>query len=215
MPRVFLVFIIDFIYFILYIKMFNGAITNKTITNKPITNKPINNILSYFIKDSKDPFKLTFYKQNNSIYFFNKNELLYRIRYYHLKSDITVWKYKNNIMIDYYIGRIKNYKIDSLKQSKQKILYYKKDENLRRSNYNYIFYEYIYTKYLQKIRYNYVIENECLLSIEIKYYNRYKYINNYKNRYRYCIYKHDHIFIMNKYELYYNNQFVNIFFGNN
>jgi len=91
-------------------------------------------------------------------------------------------------MIDYYIGRIKNYKIDSLKQSKQKILYYKKDKNLQRSNYNYIFYEYIYTKYLQKTYYDYVFNNDCLLSIEIKYYNGYKYIYNYNDRYGYYVY---------------------------
>jgi hypothetical protein len=39
-----------------------------------------NNILSYFIKDIKDPIELAFYKQkniDNTIEIFYKNELLY------------------------------------------------------------------------------------------------------------------------------------------
>ena len=201
MPRAFLVFIIDFIYFILYIKMFNRAITNKT------------NILSYFIKDIKDHVELSFYKQNNHntcIFIIYKGKILYKLQYYGLQI-IVIWNYKTNISIEYYSDKKTNYKICSDKRYKQKTLYYKKDNKLDHKNTNFIYYSYIYTKYLQKIFCAYVIEYESLLSNKIKYYNGYKYIYNSNDTYGYFKYKHGHIFIMNKYELYYNNYFFNLY----
>jgi hypothetical protein len=53
-----------------------------------------NNILSYFIKDIKDPIELAFYKQkniDNTIEIFYKNELLYILNYdiiLNLKTNI-------------------------------------------------------------------------------------------------------------------------------
>jgi hypothetical protein len=210
---------------IVYIVYNIKTITNKTITNKTITNKTKmtnNNILSYFIKDIKDPIERAFYRQkniNNLIKIFYKNEILYDLSYYKLHVEIK-WYYKNNIIIDYYrySGRIINYKIDKFyklcntKYSGTKKLFYKKDKQISQmpENANYIYYTFICNKYLHKNNFQYLIDNKCLLFIRIKYFNGY--INMYKSR---IIHTHSYnyiqILIMNKYELHYYSRFFNIY----
>ena len=172
-----------------------------------------NNILSYFIKDIKDPKECALYKQINTttttIEIFYKGLMIYYIRHYKLKKEIS-WNYINNIIKDYSSGRIINYKIDYNKRLKYKAIYYKKDKKISRGNkHNCIKYEFIYNKYLIKKNFDYVIKFKSLLYTRIEYYNGYKYlykdINNYK-------YKHVQILIMNKYELHYINRFFNLFF---
>ena len=188
------------------------------LINPPITKYDIN-ILSYFIKDIKDPSELAFYKQKhigNIVKIFYKDELIYEISHYFFKPAF-IWNYRNNIMKKYFDGSKNNYKIHTDNANTIKYLYYKQDNKLHRENNSFIYYSYIYTKYLQKIYIEYVIDNEELLTIKIKYYNGYKYIYNYNpiGSYSYLKYSYNLIFIMNKYELYYNNGFFNLFFGNN
>ena len=175
-------------------------------------NKTINtntNILSYFIKDIKDPYERAFYKQINNadmIEIFYKDKILYRIGIRNYIPN-TIWNYKNNILIDFYFGRIITYKFTLEIRYNQKRLYYKQDKILGRDNFNYICYSFIYKKYLSKIYFSYVFEDEFLLNIRIKYYNGYKYLfrcNNFK-------YNYIHVFIMNKYEFHYAKSFFSIY----
>jgi hypothetical protein len=170
-----------------------------------------NNILSYFIKDIKDPKECALYKQmnttSNNIDIFYKDELIHRIQLYKLKPAIC-WNYTNNISKEYLSGRIINYKIDSNKSSKYNTLFYKKDKRISENNGNHILYGFNYNKYLNKYlikKYlDYLAEFKSLLCIKIKYYNGCIYKGNHK-------YKHVRILIMNKYELHYINRFFNIY----
>jgi hypothetical protein len=188
---------------------------NKTInTNKTFnTNKTINpnnpnktNILSYFIKDIKDPIELAFYKQikiNNEVYIFYKKNLLYELDDFNSATEI-IWNYKQNIM-KFYTGGIRNYKIYSCKYNKYKLLYYKKDNIIKEYKYNdYIYYDYIYNKYLLKIKIEYRINETFLFENRIKYYNRFKFVYIYPVHSKY---KGVQICIINKYELHYNTRF--------
>jgi hypothetical protein len=181
-----------------------------------------NNILSYFIKDIKDPKECSLYKQintnTNNIEIFYKDKVLYRLLYYRCKPEISC-NYKNNIIKEYYPGRITNYKIDSIKQNNYKALFYKKDKIISKINGNYILCEFIYNKYFIIKYLDYLAEFISLLYIKIKYYNRYIYkyicISIYKTIYnRNNKYKHVQILIINKYELHYINRFFNLFFVN-
>jgi len=173
-----------------------------------------NNIVSYFIKDIKDPKEYALYKQfnniNNDIKIFYKGKLIYYIKHYKLKP-VFIWNYKTNIIKDYFTGRIINYKIDYTKSLKNKALFYKKDKIILKINDTYILYEFIYNKYLIKNFFDYVIEDKDVLIINIQYYNGYKYLYKTKNNYKY---KHVQILIMNKYELHYSNRFFSLFFVN-
>jgi len=185
------------------------------MTTKTTKTTKTTNILSYFIKDIKDPYELAFYKQtnsNNKIKIFYKDEIIYKIKHSNLKPDF-IWNYRNNIIIEYDRGGISNYKIYIDNKNKSTYLFYKQDNKIKIVNFNFIYNSYIYTKYLQKICCEYVIEHECLLSNKIKYYNGYKYIYNYTSilSYPYLKYRYRLIFIMNKYELYYNNYFFNLY----
>jgi len=177
-----------------------------------------NNILSYFIKDIKDPKEYALYKQFNNIAtieLFYKDKMIYYIRHYKLKPEIS-YNYKNNIIKEYFTGRIINYKIDYCKSLKHKALLYKKAKiRLKTHNDNYIYYTFIYNKYLYKNNFHYIIDNKSVLYIRIKYYNRYiyKYISlsayKYKSNHKY---NYILLLIMNKYELHYINRFFNLFF---
>jgi hypothetical protein len=172
-----------------------------------------NNILSYFIKDIKDPKECALYKQmnttSNTIDIFYKGNLIHRIQHYKLKAEIC-WNYTNNIIKEYLSGRIINYKFDSNKRRKYKTLFYKKDKIISKVNENHILYTFNYNKYLIKKYLDYLAEFKSLLCIKIKYYNGciYKYIYRYKGNHKY---KHVRILIMNKYELHYINRFFNIY----
>ena len=109
-----------------------------------------NNILSYFIKDIKDPKEQALYKgikTKQKIQIFHKDELIYEI-------EISLFKYnrynnyKKNISMSYSI--FYNYKLCLDKINKVKYLYYKNDKKLLISNYNYICYIYEQNKYLTK-----------------------------------------------------------------
>ena len=171
-----------------------------------------NNILSYFIRYIKaNPKECALYKQINTtttIEIFYNDKMIYHIRHYKLKKEIS-WNYKNNIIKDYNSGRIINYKIDYNKRLKYKAIYYKKDKKILRKNYNYILYEFIYNKYLIKRYFNYIIEDKDVLTINIIYYNGYKYFfkSGFDLKYNYI-----NVCIMNKYELHYNTRFFNLFF---
>jgi hypothetical protein len=176
--------------------------------------KKPNNILSYFIKDIKDHKKRALYKQRNSniaIEIFYKDKRIYQLFNYNTLKHKIILNYKNNFAIYYFNRRIINYKIDSNKKYFHKTLYYKKDNKLDYQTNNFVYYEFRYNKYFHKTYICYRCENEYILSIGIEYYNgyKYKYIHRYKYIYKY---KYSYIFIMNKYELYYNNQFYYLFF---
>jgi len=180
-----------------------------------------NNILSYFNKDIKDPIELAFYKQkniDNTIEIFYKNELLYILNY-----DI-IMNLKTNIIKNIFFSSIGNYKCESCIKDKYKFLYYKNDKLVGIDNFNFIYYDFSYTKYFSKQHYEYVISekanskaNKKANSIEeklcaytiIKYYKCFKYIYTKTNSFKY---KYVQIFIMNKYELHYFNKFFNLFF---
>jgi len=173
-----------------------------------------NNILSYFIKDIKDPKECALYQQintTNNIEIFYKDKIIYNIRHYIKFHSYIIRNYKNNFTLELFSGMIINYKICSNKKCNIKRLYYKKDNKILKENYNFIYYEFIYNKYLIKKYFDYVAECKSLLCIKIQYYNGfiylYKDINNYK-------YKHVQILIMNKYELHYINIFFSLFFVN-
>jgi len=178
-----------------------------------------NNILSYFIKDTKDPKEFALYKQmntTNNIEILYKGKLLYKLRHYKLQPEIC-WNYKTNIIKKYFSRNIINYKINSNKRLKKKALFYKKANKIAETNGNYISYSCIYNKYLIKNSFYYVAEFTSLLYIKSKYYNGYIYkyisISIYKNNCNHK-YKHVQILIMNKYELHYINRFFNLFFVN-
>ena len=174
-----------------------------------------NNILSYFIKDIKDPTECALYTQintTNTIKIFYKDKLLYKLQHYKFQPEIC-WNYKNNIIKDYYLRRITNDKIDYSKTRNYKALFYKKDKIISKTNENYIMYDFIYNKYLIKKSCNYVADSKSLLSIGIQYYNGYKY----KYKYLYQSYskykcKRVQILIPNKYEFHYINRFFLLFF---
>ena len=168
------------------------------------------NILSYFIKDIKDPIKCAMYKQNNSenyITIWYKHEIIFLI------DEKNIFNYINNIYKSRITNNTKgNYKILSWINFKH--LYYKRDSNIRFNNTNYItFIWVIYTKYLIKTAFYYISNNVLLFRNKVKYYNRYKYIseiseiNKRNNKYTNNI-----ILIMNKYELHYYNKFFNFYF---
>jgi hypothetical protein len=170
------------------------------------------NILSYFIKDIKDSNECALYTQiinTNTIEIFYKDKTIYKITYNKKLNPIHSYGYKKNVIIDYFSRRLINYKIDSNERLNYKTLFYKKDNKILKDNYNCIYYEFIYNKYLIKKYFNYMMESKSLLCIKIKYYNGYKYL--YKS-YINSKYKRDQILIMNKYEANYINRFFSLFF---
>jgi len=182
--------------------------------NIAIMLKP-NNILSYFIKDIKDPKERALYTQINTINIieiFFKGKLLYKIIHNDINPGIS-WNYTNNIIKEYYYGRIINYKINSIKTRNYKELFYKKDMKISKVNGNYIYYSFIYNKYLIKINGYYVAEFKYLLCIKIKYFNGNKYLykdkSKDKSNQKYIF---NQILILNKYELHYINSFFSLFF---
>ena len=165
-----------------------------------------NNILSYFIKDIKDPIEIALYKQiiyNDHINICYKNYILCRIYKNYILNYISNI-YKSNIT-----EIIKcNYKIRVYKNSKQ--LFYKHDKRITTFNCNFISVSYIYKKY-QVIQYfEYTINYRSVFITYKKYFNGYKYIiTQYKkNKYTTNI-----ILILNKYELSYYNKFFYFYFG--
>jgi hypothetical protein len=169
-----------------------------------------NNILSYFIKDIKDAKELALYKQtyyNNYKTIWYKNEIICKI------NTIHIYNYIFNIYKSSFINIKSNYKISSFSNSKN--LYYKHDKTLRYGSLNYIYYMFIYKKYLVKTKFRYV-SNVLLLDTILKYHNKYKYIFKYDNLILYKRnnkYTNNIILIMNKYELHYYNKFFNLYFG--
>jgi len=177
-----------------------------------IINKP-NNILSYFIKDFKDPRKKADYKQINTpsyVIIFYKDMLLYQV------THSYIYKHLSNIRQLRNLDFISNYKIQHNKLINYKQLFYKKDNNSVSAidNINYISYVYIKNKYLNKLDFYYCINDILLLSIIIEYSNKCKYI------YKEYIYIKNNIgnsiiLIRNKYELHYYCKFFNLYFDNN
>jgi hypothetical protein len=165
-----------------------------------------NNILSYFIKDIKDPIEIALYEQrnrNNSITIIYKNDPIFMI------NIECILNYTSNI----YKSRIKknskcNYKIYSYMSDKY--LYYKHDKKIQTSNRNLIVFSYICKKYLVKKNFEYVFNDIYFYITNIKYSNGYKYISK---QYKTSKYTKNIILIMNKYELYYYNKFFDLYFG--
>ncbi len=164
----------------------------------------INNILSYFIKDIKDPIEQAFYRQqnyNDYIIILYKNEYLFEI------NSFSIFNYILNIYKSRIINNIKrNYKIQSY--GYEKYLYYKHDKTLKTINYNFISFYYICKKYLVKTYFRYFIYSIIEFIMKVKYSNGYKYMYN---KYINNKYTKNIILIMNKYELNYYNKFFNIY----
>jgi len=164
------------------------------------------NILSYFIKDIKDPTERNFYKQKNID---NIIEIVYKYkRLFMINKNFIpnhIYNYKTNIAIT---NALCNYKIEISKKHKVKIIFYKKDKEILTLNYNFIAYYFIYNKYLVKTFLYYLVDNINYTYIRIKYYNMHKYIYNTGYVFKY---KYSHICIMNKYELHYYNRFFSIY----
>jgi hypothetical protein len=169
--------------------------------NNP-NNRP-NNILSYFIKDIIDAKELAFYKQVNNTNNFRilyKNKIIFEYGRYYISN------YLYNIMKSINVNYMFNNKIRANYTEKYKLLFYKKDANLRYINTNYILIVFYRGKYIKKHHLDYCIDITHLLTTNIKYYNLYKYI--YKS---YLYYKirpitittSIMILIPNKYELQY------------
>jgi len=177
-------------------------------------NQP-NNILSYFIKDIKDAKELVFYKQikiNDFIQIVYKNKLLYRIT----KNFFS--NYINNRVKDLILHYVWNYKIRCNYRHNYKCLFYKKDNKLNSPNPNRISFTYKYykyNKYFNKIRFSYISNDKFLLFILIIYYNKYKYIKNYKDATYKNKFTSPKILIINKYELDYSCKFFNLYLANN
>ena len=164
----------------------------------------INNILSYFIKDIKDPIERAFYRQqnyNDYIIILYKNEYLFEI------NSLSIFNYILNIYKSRITNNIKrNYKINSY--CYEKYLYYKHDKKLKTINYNFISFHYICKKYLVKTYFRYFIDSIIEFIMKVKYSNGYKYMYN---KYINNKYTKNIILIMNKYELNYYNKFFNIY----
>ena len=170
----------------------------------------INNILSYFIKDIKDPKELAFYKSFNTTAYleiFYKDELLYKMTFIPFNY---CYNYKKNILKNFFLHC--NYKLYSNKRCKHKYLYYKNNNKISIANPDpdYIWYSYNQTKYLKKISISYKSNNKYLLNIKLLYHKGSKYIFRFtKNS---IIFNQSLILIMNKYELHYYNIFVYLYF---
>ena len=167
------------------------------------------NILSYFIKDIKDPIECSFYKQiksidNYSLIIIYKNKTLFEI------TSRSIFNYILNICNSRITNKIKcNYKIASYNHIKY--LYYNHDRRINTYNYNYISFDYICKKYIVKPIFKYVRNFITLLYTMAKYHNGFKYIiKKYDTGFKY---NKNIILIMNKYELYYHNKFFNLYFG--
>jgi len=192
--------------------------TNKTIktytnnTNKTINKTNKENILSYFIKDIKDPSERSNYKQKNGsiiIEILYKDKILYKLNYGGFIPN-TIYNYKNNNMKCYYFNKIANYKIETSKSRKYKKLFFNKNNNIYYDliGYNYIYYTFEFAKYLSKTKIYYKFDDKITFSIEIKYYNGYKYLLKFNINFKY---DHIHVYILNKYELHYYNKYFNLF----
>ena len=174
--------------------------------NNP-TNNPTNNIVSYFIKDIKDTNERAFYKQINNIdciRILYKDKIIYEYGRYYISN------YLSNISKSFKLKFIYNNRIRSNYTAGYKILFYKKDGVIELQNPNCITFQFYTDKYLQKYYLDYINNAKCLLTINIKYKNQYKYI--YK-RYRYNdkIRLINMILIPNKYELQYYSKLFLIF----
>jgi len=166
----------------------------------------INNILSYFIKDIKDPKDPEFLKGIKTyanIQIFYKDELIYEI-------NIMPYKYYcnhiTNICKNSYA--FTNNKLASNKDSKFKYLFYKNNRKVSVFDHNYIYYSYKQNKYLKKNLFHYSMINTKLI-IRLHYYKGYKYfikINKEINKFT-----HSLILVVNKYELHYYNRFFNLY----
>ena len=95
------------------------------------------------------------------------------------------------------------------RKHKYGLLYYNKDNKINGGNPNYIYFEFKHKKYLNKVCIKYVMKARYLIISKIKYYNCSKYIYKFPTNFKY---NGVQILIMNKYELYYNNLFYNLFF---
>jgi len=183
-----------------------------------------NNILSYFIKDIKDPLELNKYRYYNisgyyiQIYYHNILLYYHNIKTKHILNHITkVYRNSNRI-------HIHTSKLFTSKDVKHKILFYKKDSKIStiypiNNSPNFISYNYIINnkkfKYLYKPYLSYKINYIWILIIKIKYYNgsKYMYYNDkYKSKSGISAYK-SQILIMNKYELQYISRFFNLYFA--
>jgi hypothetical protein len=168
----------------------------------------INNILSYFIKDIKDPKELAFYtgiKTNINIQIFYKDELIYEIKFFPFKYICNCKK--NTIQTNYSFN---NYKVYSDKHYKFKYLSYKNDNNIAKFNPNYIWYSYKQNKYLNKTNIKYIYNSKNLIIFILHYYKESKYI--FKIKAVFYKFNSSLILIVNKYELHYYNRFFNLYF---
>jgi len=171
-----------------------------------------NNILSYFIKDIKDPIELAKYRQYNTSNFiqiyYNDN-----IIYIHNRLYFFIYNLINNITKSNNLACICNNIIYFEKNSHFKKLFYNKDNKIFNHYANFISYIYNKDSYLYKPYLFYRINNITILSTTIKYYNGSKYIyfnvihKAYKIKYKSLI------LILNKYELHYISRFFNIYFA--
>jgi hypothetical protein len=165
-----------------------------------------NTILSYFIKDIKDPKELAFYNSietNINLTIFYKDEPLYEI-----SSNNYIFNYTTNI--SKYFNSYCNYKLYSYKNRECKYLYYKNDKKLLIYNYNYIWYSYNQNKYFKKISISYISNNKYLLNIKLLYHKGSKYI--FRSIVNIHKFSQSLILIMNKYEFHYYNRFFNLYF---
>ena len=168
-----------------------------------------NNILSYFIKDIKDPDEHAHYIQvagGDFIMIGYKKKSIFEIDGDH------IYNYNLNIYKIRFTKTRSNYKIYTYDNIKH--LFYKHDKNIKVGNKNHITFYFIYKKYLVKIDFSYINNNMTLLNNMVKYHNGFKYIiTKYKPNHINNKYTNNFILIMNKYELHYYNKFFNLYFG--
>jgi hypothetical protein len=170
-----------------------------------------NNILSYFIKDIKNPLTLEKYIQINN----NSDiKIVYDshfVLYHYNKYYNYIYNYNKNISKSDCFNSIFTRKKAYNKKTNYKRLFYKKDNKIKYGSLDFIDYKFIYNKYLYKINISYRIIYSVILNIKIKYYNKSKYMFCNKTMSSFNKYT-SQILIMNKYEIHYISRFFYLYF---
>jgi len=190
-----------------------------------------NNILSYFIKDIKDPIEQAKYKQINNI---NQIKIFYETKLLYTNDLLNsfIHKYMYNIFkSNYFRNFLYTYNFNFIKKDKHKYLHYNNNFNLGNGgSRDHIDYYYIHGAYLNKIYVKYTINGTLVFSTRFCYDKGYKYIfrftkftkiHTFTNFHKFHKFHKFHnftkfynslILIKNKYELHYYNSFFNFYF---
>jgi hypothetical protein len=184
-----------------------------TDQNDPIdTNDPNYPILSYFLLNeiNSEKSKYSWIKTEYYIYIYYESKCLYyRLKYF---KELVIYNYKNNIQKRTLNNRANvflNNKYYINKYENDIIIYYKKDKIITKNNSNYIRITYKYTNSIKQ-KLNIQMQNA---DIKLDFLIHKKYYKQMIYRYKTSICKRKyntiHIFIPNKYELYYYSNYFN------